>query len=109
MLNKDRIDELVRLLGAKEMAGLIDLFVEHVHDYVKDLIKADDAKIIEVKAHNIKSAAGNMGADTLSDQAQQIEQLAKAGDKEQALEAAHGLEEAYNAAAQALRDYPLGD
>ena len=74
------INRLRDLGGDKFLKELIDLFIEHTPEKVKDAIaggEEGDWKRVERAVHSIKSSAGNLGAVSLQDLAGKIEQLAE--------------------------------
>jgi two-component system sensor histidine kinase/response regulator len=74
---------LKRFDGDKEFFKELMLeFLDHIPKQIQALneaVKKGDAKLIEMEAHTIKGAAGNLGANNLADSALRLEQLGRTG------------------------------
>ncbi len=80
----DRAGMMERLMDDEELIQtVIESFLEDIPQQLaalQEYFKADDAAGIELKAHTIKGASSNVGAERLRETAGKIEQAAKTGD-----------------------------
>lgn len=77
-LNEDVIEKLRKVGGEKFVGEMLELFLEHVPGKVAAAVAGGAAgDFAEVKAavHSVKSSAGNIGAEQVSDIARKIEML----------------------------------
>ncbi|CCQ89649.1 putative Multi-sensor hybrid histidine kinase [Nitrospina gracilis 3/211] len=78
-------------IGLKRMGGnperyrktLVDFYEKHAGDgeKIRSAFENKDTLGLRMAVHDLKGVAGNMGADTLFDQAEMLEQALKAGDR----------------------------
>lgn len=81
-LNHERLNAMREAMG-EYFAELIPAYVESAEEIFaafSDLDNTNDSKSVERLAHSLKSASLNVGADTLSELAKNLEQQAKDGD-----------------------------
>ncbi len=101
----DRDALLDRLMGDQELAmGILSGFLQETPAQINALrlaLTQGDANSVRRWAHTIKGAAGNVGAMLLREKAALLEQVAKAGELEQARELLKGLESSWEAFRQA--------
>ncbi len=93
---------------AELLRELIDMFLEQIDDWMRDLgaaLEAGDAKAVNMGAHTIKGAVGNFGALEASDAAYKVERLGKAGDLSNAGPAWQGMRAAIERLKRALAAY----
>ena len=104
----DREALLERVQGDEELAGeLLEMFREDVHGRLKAIKQAQesgDMQTIILEAHTIKGAAGNVGANDLSEAALQVEKAAKDADQGTVASLIKQLEESFEIFRRALAD-----
>jgi two-component system sensor histidine kinase/response regulator len=92
----DRRLALLRVGGDAEL--LKEIAVIFLDDYpkvmaeIRDAIAGRDAKQLEVSAHTLKGSAANFGAGTVVESSFRLEQMGRAGQLDQSLDALHSLE-----------------
>jgi len=80
----DRVGMLDRMMGDKELAGIIvKAFLSDIPGQIQTLralLAREDAPGVRLQAHTIKGAAANIGAETLRSVASKMEKGAAEGD-----------------------------
>jgi len=77
-----RLDELGAECGREVLAGLVDIFLEDAGNGIREareLLSAQDAPALERKAHSLKGACANIGAEQLASVFATIEDRAETG------------------------------
>ncbi|WP_177320095.1 PAS domain-containing hybrid sensor histidine kinase/response regulator [Actinoplanes philippinensis] len=88
------------------LTGLLQRLTAQVPNLVDDAFHAlamDDATALRNAAHQLKGAAGNLGAQDLADVADRVEQAARAGDMDTAVVAVTALRTAANLTLEAVQ------
>ncbi|WP_433796086.1 PAS domain S-box protein [Actinoplanes sp. CA-252034] len=88
------------------LTGLLQRLIAQVPTLVDDAFHAlamDDATAVRNAAHQLKGAAGNLGAQDLADVADRVEQAARAGDLDTAVVAVTALRTAANLTLEAVQ------
>ncbi|MBN1824862.1 MAG: response regulator [Candidatus Eisenbacteria bacterium] len=92
----DREGMMDRLDGDEELClEIVDVFLQDTPERLESLIRAArdaDAATVEYLAHSIKGAAGNIGAERVSDIAFRIEKAGSSGDVENVADMVDRLE-----------------
>lgn len=101
-----RLEELLLVLGPKEINSLVALYTDDTHQLVLELKDALENKQLDLaaqRAHRIKGASGNVGAQQVSQWAEKIEVQAKAGNTEQLNDDAESLLQSFETWTQAAK------
>jgi PAS domain S-box-containing protein len=76
-------------LGPAELGGLLSRLSAHAPGHVEEIVQAvatDDAERLREEAHQLKGVAANLGARDLADVCDRLEQAARGGDLDAAVE-----------------------
>ena len=77
-----------RLMGADEVAGIVQMFLDQMNDDINTLVQsamASDVGPLAARAHSLAGIAGNVGALRLGEIARRIEAETRAGKAASAL------------------------
>ncbi|MFO8172976.1 MAG: Hpt domain-containing protein [Longimicrobiales bacterium] len=102
----------LREWGGEELPRrMIEIFLSHTPPrmtQIRDGLAEGDPKRVEAGAHSLKSSAANLGATRLQRILQEMETLAGKQELESLEKCLPGLEEAFSAAWEALRNLMEG-
>ena len=107
-LRRDVLDKLRSALGEKAQEVLNDLIALYLDDAprlmqtMRQAAAGRDARRLHLAAHTLKSSSANLGAQALSDQSAELEQLARAGQLDEAAARIARLDAEYQRVKQAL-------
>ncbi len=106
VIESDRLEEYRRVIGPDRLGRLIDLFADQAPGLIESVTRAAEGRLIERllgAAHDLKSAAGNLGLARLSERARVIEVACRGADIDTAAEAVAGIEVLFAESLAALR------
>lgn len=110
-LNEDVIEKLRKIGGERFVDEMFELFLKHVPGEVAATVAgANNGDFAAVKAatHSLKSSAGNIGAEQVSDIARKIELLEPSEAKESLPSLIIELEDAFNRLREILESVVKG-
>lgn len=81
MINKERVDELIREIGVNNFLEVAMLFIEETDELIRVIEHNHDIKTLEKKLHFLKGSALNFGMRELADLCQLKETLFIRGHK----------------------------
>lgn len=100
-------EELKQVSGADFIDELVDTFLQDAPQLMAQLsssLKAGDVETFRRAAHSLKSNGATFGARQLSEQARELEMLAKSGQLQDVGNRLDGLKQTYAAAAAELKE-----
>lgn len=110
LINQKQIEALKELSSPDEpslLVELIDLFLSDSKNtlmHLKSAIDSDDFNKIEKYAHKLKGSCANLGADSLKNLCQQIEDESYVGNKERMVELLKKVEMIYEKVLKKLNE-----
>jgi HPt (histidine-containing phosphotransfer) domain-containing protein len=79
VLDAQVLDDLIEHIGADAVRSIVEIFIDETRDLVTAIGSAATSDIARRAAHSLKSSAGQLGASSLADLAQEVESAAEAG------------------------------
>jgi HPt (histidine-containing phosphotransfer) domain-containing protein len=106
-IDADALPRLAQMVGDDVLREVLDLYFDHVPHRLaalRDGLGAGELDGAARALHDLKSSAGMVGASGVSRLADEMERLARGGDREAVRERVERLESAVEAAGQVLRE-----
>jgi PAS domain S-box-containing protein len=106
LLDRNVLSSLLEMGDAAFYVEIIDLFLQDAPEQlaaIRQGFEAGDADAVRLAAHALKSAAGNLGAQSVMQSANELETLARGGSLDGAAVLVEQLEQRFDEATAALR------
>ncbi len=108
LIDTAQMDRLKEWGGKELQTKMVDLFLTHARDrmdQIREGLSTSQPETAETGAHTLKSSAGNVGAQKVQQLAQEAEMLAEEGNLEGLQTLMPSLEQEFDAACGALKEF----